>query len=1001
MPLASGPALLICLISVNTCISTAQAAQNPAQRQTADASQPNTAEISRLIQQLGSSDFKKRDAATKALVEIGLPALDGLRKAAAESSDAEIRRRAAQIITGLEPHENRMKTFTWFGSLWFPDVKGRKFVRASDGWWPDGNNNAPNDTTHYFGFLLEESRSSFRVLTTDLEVKTFQKVPKYPAGEHRVSYKHLDLAEWTHAYLDAQPNPQKSEIEYSMRRSGEQLPERNGVFFLAWACWRNGLDSRAADLYARAASMPRYGGGPIQEPGGMTLQQRVSGDIAHAEMWRATEEFGEPSISRSLLLQRFERVIHYFPASEHISWAMETATVLKQMLKEDKEHARKRRAGATFERLSKQEQIAELIFQLRDQNGHQSFTPGSCDVFDIDRLGLREDSPAHYLAKIGYEAIPQLIEALDDRRFSRSVEHSNWVLRIGDCAEQIIRRIAGRSFEAPGTSGAVLKDGDARTVKKQIQDWYGELQKKGPRQLLVDAVARGDVESPKQAELLVKQFPDQALDAIIGGVKAANRSWIGTRLVKAAGKIKGDAATAFLQLQSKDSPSRFMRLAPAQALRGRGQPEGVAAMIAEWHSGRPTAPLRAGIASDDDDPFGQGTLATVACFLVDSGKIEAIRALGRDLDKRPTELRMAVLSAFARFGDMAFVFNGGNLWFPPKYAQYYKPTPESEKVRAAIEELLIAELDDTSPQIGLFGGFNHTSYHVPRLCDFAGLLLAGGAPDKYKFDVSARQAQRDKSRVEIINKWRKSLGRPPLPLPTRPAVPVIDDKQLGPLIDELLRLPEGKRAEIELQIERLGLGALPGILKRTGTTRSKADRAALERLSQRLARIVVRIEIADSALKPDAALAKRLAAMKGKPLDPAELIDTIKSLMTNLPAGVHALCFTLTRSDDGTGITISIDLLNKDRTEQLGPEERIAQEPGIPKDVPYSWRERSTVVVGSRALIDWSGSGVSQTSYMMRPAGLADFSEALVRACSAPVHEAIEARIQLIAQWPK
>jgi hypothetical protein len=1005
MPYTPWSASLICSISLSFYVATShgqteQGAQNPRQSRNTDVSrQSNDGRINRLIEKLGSRDLKERESGTKALLEVGRPALNPLRKAAAGSADAEIRRRAGQIIKWLDQDEERFKAFAWFGSLWFPDPKDRWFIRVTDDWWPDGNN-APINPTHYFGFLLEENKSSLKVLTADLELKTFQKVTRYPAGQARVSYKQLDLGQGTRAYLDAQPNSQRSEFEYSISRFREDLPKRSAVFFLAWACWRNGLDGRAAELYAHAASIPWYGGSPIQQDGAM-LQQRVSVDIVRAEISRGGKDFGEPSISRSQLLDRFERVIRYFPASEQISWAKKTAAILKQMLKEDEEHARKRRAGPAFERLNKQERIAELIFQLRDQNGHQTFQPGSCDVFDIDRIGLREDSPAHLLVKVGYEAIPQLIEALDDQRFSRSVDFSNSVLRISDCAEQIIKRIAGRSFEAPRTpSGATLKDVEARTVKKQIQDWYRELQKKGARQLLVEATSRGDEDSLKQAELLVEQFPDQALDAIVRGVRAANRSWIRAKLVTAAGKIKGDAATAFLLSESKDSPSRYTRLAAAQALHSRGQPEGVAAMIAEWKSGRPTAPLRAGTAPDDDDPFGDGTLAAVARFLVDSGKIEAIRALGSGLDKRPSELRMAVLSAFGRFGDMAFVFNGGNLWFSPEFSQYYKPTVESEKLRSAIEELLIAELDDTEQQIGLFGGFYGKSYHVPRLCDFAGVVLAGGAPDKYKFDVSPSQAQRDKGRIEIINKWRKAHGQTPLTLPTRPAGPAVDVKQLRPLIDEWLRLPEDKRAGTEIRIQRLGLGALPEILKRMGTTESKADRAALERLSQRVACIVVRIETADVSVKPDAALAKRLAAMKGEPLDPAELVDIIKSLMKNLPSGVHGLCFTLTRCDDGTGIAVSVDLLNKDRTEQLGPEVRIAQEPGMPRNMPYSWRERTVVVVGSKALRNGSGESVSQTSYAIGP-GLAELRESLALACSAPVHESIEARIQLIAQWPK
>ena len=60
--------------------------------------EPNDKDIERLIKQLGSRDFRKREAARKELEAIGAPALDALRKAAVASEDLEIRRRTEQII---------------------------------------------------------------------------------------------------------------------------------------------------------------------------------------------------------------------------------------------------------------------------------------------------------------------------------------------------------------------------------------------------------------------------------------------------------------------------------------------------------------------------------------------------------------------------------------------------------------------------------------------------------------------------------------------------------------------------------------------------------------------------------------------------------------------------------------------------------------------------------------------------------------------------------------
>jgi hypothetical protein len=62
---------------------------------------PDGKEIERLVKQLGSGEFKEREAASNALGKIGKPALTALRKAA-KGSDPEIRSRAAKLILALQ-----------------------------------------------------------------------------------------------------------------------------------------------------------------------------------------------------------------------------------------------------------------------------------------------------------------------------------------------------------------------------------------------------------------------------------------------------------------------------------------------------------------------------------------------------------------------------------------------------------------------------------------------------------------------------------------------------------------------------------------------------------------------------------------------------------------------------------------------------------------------------------------------------------------------------------
>jgi hypothetical protein len=59
---------------------------------------PDDSDVDRLVKQLGSEDFNEREAATRALRRIGPSALAPIERAAAGSKDAEVRRRAAELL---------------------------------------------------------------------------------------------------------------------------------------------------------------------------------------------------------------------------------------------------------------------------------------------------------------------------------------------------------------------------------------------------------------------------------------------------------------------------------------------------------------------------------------------------------------------------------------------------------------------------------------------------------------------------------------------------------------------------------------------------------------------------------------------------------------------------------------------------------------------------------------------------------------------------------------
>jgi hypothetical protein len=86
------PALVFCLGLAGLAVLPLPAAAPPA----------NTKSVAQLIEQLSSNDYDAREAAFDTLELVGEPALAGLRKAAADSTDAEVKKRAAELIVKIE-----------------------------------------------------------------------------------------------------------------------------------------------------------------------------------------------------------------------------------------------------------------------------------------------------------------------------------------------------------------------------------------------------------------------------------------------------------------------------------------------------------------------------------------------------------------------------------------------------------------------------------------------------------------------------------------------------------------------------------------------------------------------------------------------------------------------------------------------------------------------------------------------------------------------------------
>ena len=679
------------------------------------------------------------------------------------------------------------RAFKWFDKLGFPDVKGCKFVKIEpDQHWL----NIPGFTGTFAreGFLLSEDSETFKILALDLFIHTLDKNnPDMPWTSF--AYRELDLEKYAEKCLKAPAgffHGEHTSFEYPL------LQERTQVFVLAWTCWRNGHKKLAYDLCDQVLDIePRSNTGLMSmwDTWIHTLRRRKSlitalqRDIGHALMWRAVIAFGDPAIGRDELCEQFERIVKCCSKSEHRKQAAEYARMLRKMIKEDTAHVGPDHPAV--DQMSQTELIADLVFHLRDQCGKQYAWPGHFSV--LNDFSNRK-SPAEQLVDIGYDAAPQLVEALDDYSFSRSVGcwrphfFNHDVLRVNDCALEVIEIIARRSFYGRSYVGYLSQDGrvanDYRdwgadtnvssekkvaVIRKEIESWWHQLQTKGEKQLLIDAARAGGRLVTGQAALLIEKYPAAAAEPLIEGARCCEEDYTRSRFIQLFGQLDGEKVESFLYEQMGEKTFPQSRVEAARVLYDRGKLDVIATILKAWEQllidreRRPLSPGGPGprdVVTLEDMEYGaqysyiDDGLRHISQFLIDSEVTEAIEVLGRDMQQ---------LSIYQR---TEIIGNIGN-----KIGETIKRLDEEELLHQEdlehtalpiMEKLLVSLLHDTEVQEGLSSYRYGKDYKNPRVCDTAALMLWHHFVDKYEFDIESPQSIRDKQIQKCIKTWEAS-----------------------------------------------------------------------------------------------------------------------------------------------------------------------------------------------------------------------------------------------------
>lgn len=844
---------------------------------------------------------------------------------------------AVENETALTPDE--IAEFAWFDSLGYPDVSACMYVHVATGRWSKSGNNEPVNS-YQDGFLLQDKDGAYTIFTPSLETETFIKTAAGVKDFERVEYTVIDLEKAARQRL-AEAAAQAKEG----KRFGERLGEQAEMFAVARFCASKGHAQLAHDLLIAARALPQR---QQSDPPNRSFRQLVADEIATAQMWQGILAFEDTKIPRKDLLTTFKRIAANFPESKHASRARETVEILEKMVAEDDAWAMK--AIQKQQNLSDDQRTADLIFLLRDQNGHQWSQPGSCDIFD-DARG--KESPAQRLVAMGFSAVPALIEAVDDVRFTRSVDYhrdfyfSHHVLRIGDCVLAILQRIANRSFyNFTYTNAAMVKDHDGATTKENIKAWWADFQAKGERSMLVEATEAGDVQ---QADALCRKFPADAAAAITAGLNKTSSAWQRAELIEKLADLDSDAAWKVVLRELHGGPSLRTRVAAAAKLLQHGRSEGIPVMCDLWTK------LPAVRSTHERD---ENCLLLVP-FLVGCGRADAIRVLGENLANRPVDVKYEVISAFKAEPDPLF---------PAARAQPLKPSDPN--FLAAVEEVLVAALADTEEREGMSASWGSVYFEDPRICDVAGYILGQRYQDRYLFDASATLAKRDEQRLVLQNIWRQAHGKVLLPLPKPREQHLVPDIQTGTLLDQVMRTDD---AQAYASVIALGLGALPATAARMqASTANPIVHARLEALASTIANTVDVVSISSSTPDPD------LAALQGKPLTSSTLRQIILRLAHSLPAGSRGFRLSAYRGDDLMGLSLAISYIAAS---------------ALPPDSQNDWGLHGKVMVGQESLYNSSSSGDSQ--YQLKSATYDDFVKAADRALAAGPRKNVHLRITL------
>ncbi len=425
--------------------------------------------------------FSRKHAACRVVCALALSCAIGF-----SAPIAHCQRRASAVALS--------QAYSWFDTLGFPNVSKLPFVNVFI---------PANDEDTFFrrgpaqrvGFLEKDDGVNFTVFYPDLTTMTLRRTPPAVTADKRVAFQKLGLTQWISkrlAIIDSGGSLPGTRLNFTGPHGG--LFE---MFVIARACAGSGHEPLANDLFRASGLWTNRS----EDTPDRSVTSAIATDMAYDTVWRTILRFDDTKSTRDQILADYRDTARRFPGNKYGDEAKSKAEVLSRMVTEDRDHAAeiaRRHAPVT-----PAERIADLVFELRDQNGRQFSQPGSCDVFNDPR---GDKSPASQLAEIGRPAVPSLISAIDNDELTRSIEfgrnfyYSHSLLTVGEVALAVIEKIAHRTFRSNdgGEHGFAGTASEVTIIKSNVKSavwaWLAESRLDGGKQSLINGTAKGDTE---------------------------------------------------------------------------------------------------------------------------------------------------------------------------------------------------------------------------------------------------------------------------------------------------------------------------------------------------------------------------------------------------------------------------------------------------------------------------------------------------------------------------